>query len=169
MPEELVAAGPLPPATRAMIRATWPTPTQAPDSKNLGSNQVNSPPCLGDAAREAVALWPPELASLGDWPTPCATDFKVASQPGQRRGQLSEAAEQLWPTPTAGDAKAGSQAHLGVSLTDAVTMGDSRGRRDPETPPGGASTSPAGRVLSPRFVEALMGWPDNWTRTCGRE
>ena len=33
------------------------------------------------------------------WPTAGANDHKGSSQPGQRRGQLDEAAEQMWATP----------------------------------------------------------------------
>lgn len=37
--------------------------------------------------------------AVANWPTAAATDYKGSSQPGQRRGQLSEAAN--WPTPDA--------------------------------------------------------------------
>lgn len=40
----------------------------------------------------AKVTWP-------NWPTASATDYKGSSQPGQRRGQFSEAAN--WPTPDA--------------------------------------------------------------------
>jgi len=108
-----------------------------------------------------------------DWPTPCATDWKDSPQPGQRRGQLSEAVAHRWPTPTSMDARASGSAgyatnethSAGVTLTDAAV----RGLLRPTTQTDGARTSTAGRVLNPRFVEALMGWPDNFTRVCGWE
>ncbi len=67
----------------------------------------------------------------------------------------------MLPTPTAGDAKSsgsrnkpGSKAHAGVSLTDAVLVGDSTT---------GHSRGKSGR-LNPTWVESyLMGWPIGWT------
>jgi hypothetical protein len=113
------------------------------------------------------------------WPTPNATDFKGSTKEGQRRGQLSEAAETLWPTPTAGDAKAsGSRnaendaAHAGVSLSDMVRTGDSLGRRDRTTPKDGDESSPSGPTsrpqLNPNFVDFLMGLEPGWTCACVR-
>jgi len=69
----------------------------------------------------------------------------------------------MWPTATAGDARAGgsrntptSKAHAGLSLTDAVTTGESTGRQDPTV----TGTPMSERVvLNPWFVEALMGFP----------
>ncbi len=44
------------------------------------------------------------------WPTSSTTDYKTVSQPGQRRGQLGEAAHLAgWVTPTATDASRGSK------------------------------------------------------------
>lgn len=40
------------------------------------------------------------------WPTPAASDGKIASQSGQRRGQLGDPA--IWPTPRASDASKGA-------------------------------------------------------------
>ena len=40
-----------------------------------------------------------QIKSVTAWPTASATDYKGSSKPGQRRGQLSEAAN--WPTPDA--------------------------------------------------------------------
>lgn len=150
----------------------WPTPsaTRYGSSQNgiNGKGGENERPSAGTPSLDTIA------ARL--WPTPSATDHKGSSAPGQRYGQLSEAAEQLWPTPTLGDSRAagsrnaeGSKAHLGVSLSDAVHTGDSRGRRARETPTDGAPTSTAGRVLNPRFVEALMGWPPGWTDCASSE
>lgn len=41
------------------------------------------------------------------WPTAGANDHKGAARPGQRRGQLDEAAEQLWSSPKASDSDHG--------------------------------------------------------------
>jgi hypothetical protein len=109
-------------------------------------------------ARDAVA----------GWPTPCATDWKGSTEPGQRRGQLSEAVSHRWPTPTANEATgymSGTDSDTWRPSLKGAALGAKpcRGRPDPTTPTDGASTSTAGRVLNPRFVEALMGWPDGWT------
>lgn len=120
--------------------------------------------------------------SRGEYPTPAATDWKGSAEHGQRRGQLSEAAETsrpdpvtptdgalfsvdgptsrlLYPTPSATDAKAGgsrntetSAAHDGVSLTDFVQTGDSTGR----------SKATTRKRLNPFFVAWLMGLPPFW-------
>ena len=73
------------------------------------------------------------------WPTPGANDHKGTSQPGQRRGQLDEAAEQLFPR----------------SLRDLApsTRGDESS----------TSTPTSRRQLNPRFAEWLMGWEPGWT------
>jgi hypothetical protein len=56
-----------------------------------------------------------------------------------------------WPTPAAGDMKASGgrneNAHPGTSLTDAIVRSQN-----------------ADMVLNPDFVEALMGFPEGWTR-----
>lgn len=73
----------------------------------------------------------------------------------------------LWPTPTATDFKAsgqrclpGSNAHPGVSLTDVACRS---GRLVPMTSSDGQSCPmSSGRVLNPRFVEWLMGYPIGW-------
>jgi len=77
----------------------------------------------------------PTLALLAHmWPTPNCTDHKGSARPGQRRRQLSEAVEQKL-----------EGTHL-----------------DPATKKDGSSTSDR-VVLSPEFVEAIMGLPTGWT------
>lgn len=111
------------------------------------------------------------------WPTPTASDYGSSQngcngiggefeRPSANTASLSTIARN-WPTQTAGDAKAsgsrnlmGSNAHLGLSLRDAVTSGTSTVSR--RARPG----SPDGMVLNPLFVEALMGLPGGWTCLC---
>lgn len=78
------------------------------------------------------------------WPTPAATDWKGSSQPGQRRGQLSEATEQKWPTTA------------------------TRSHQDQETETAG-SDGDVKAVLSPAFVEALMGLRTGWSACASSE
>jgi hypothetical protein len=133
------------------------------------------------------------------WPTPAATPygttnngrrgdgttFRQAGKPSletmARRGR--------WPTPTAGDSQGSgsrntpqSNAHPGISLTDAVRGDQGTGRLWP-TPVAGDShtaapnqnTSTLGRAirrgegsggLNPTWVEWLLGFPLGWT-DCG--
>lgn len=73
----------------------WPMPTQAPDAKNLGSNQVGSVPSLGEAAKQ--------------FPTPQAHDAQGGDPErvgryGTEHGARNLADDvTLFPTPTAMD------------------------------------------------------------------
>jgi len=97
------------------------------------------------------------------WPTPGANDWKGSARWGQRRHQLDEWVEnqerdkrRRWPTPTTSDATGGgnrnSNAHAGVSLTDACLTGDSSTPRSVVT-----------GTLNPVWVEWLQGFPTGWT------
>lgn len=98
-------------------------------------------------------------------PTPTASDYG-SSQNGinstrPSAGTLSISARdsrgqagKLWPTPTVADARASARAttsteamHAGESLTDALR----------------SETGKKGDVLSPRFVEWMMGYAEGWT------
>jgi hypothetical protein len=98
------------------------------------------------------------------WPTQLGRDGKGCGTQPDGSQTLPSVVQRMWPTPTAGDAKAsgsrnleGSKAHAGVSLTDAVTSGVSTASRL------GQPRSADGLVLNPRFVEAMMGFPDDHT------
>lgn len=77
-------------------------------------------------------------SSSSEFPTPdgqVRTGFNTRPGPAGKRPLLAELAKN-WPTATAGDANGsgsrntpGSKAHQGVSLSDMVTTGDSRGRQ----------------------------------------
>ena len=111
----------------------------------------------------------PPMCGIGGsvWPTAGANDWKGSYRPGQRRGQLSEAAEQLWPTPrtiTGGAESAerkrelGRTASGGGDLQSAVASWNGRRAHSRTT-----SGREFRRVLNPRFVEALMGFRIGWT------
>jgi hypothetical protein len=97
----------------------WPTPDASPHKVCGGENQNN----LAKASQ--------------NWPTPDANCHKGSTQPGQRVGQLDEAAEVLHtfePTPSPSS--------------------------PPDQPiPDGPTSSPSRPRLSPQFVSWLMGWP----------
>ena len=99
-----------------------------------------------------------DATECGSWPTPHATCSTGAGTQG-RDGGLNLQTAVRWPTPTAGDATGSgnrngttSQAHAGISLTDAVLTGGSL------TPRREVSGS-----LNPTWVEWLMGYPTEWT------
>ena len=100
------------------------------------------------------------------WPTASATDYKGSSRPGQRRGQLSEAAEQTWATPQARDhhgppGDSFNMKSLPRQVCKWPTSTDAASSHpDQQTEKPGARSR---RVLNPRFVEWLMGWPLDWT------
>ena len=213
----------------------WPTPTTAPEAKNLGSNQRTGEPSLGGAAsswptptaalgvqgadtpglREGqvtltgmVGLWPTPTSRTEDggervlsdeslarrlssqtrdtgsqiqltletvasklWPTAGTNDHKGASRPGQRRGQLDEAAEQknlrcsrpapaasgtpssstppgsppLWKTPH-GIGNQGATGNIGGGSPFSDQVAKVTGKKR----------------LNPYFVEWLMGFPTGW-------
>jgi len=151
--------------------ALWPTST-ARDSKSVGGE--NHPEHGGPSLPNMV---------LKHWPTPCSADADRASgQFARGNPTLTGAIRGLWPTPTAQDADASGAAaystesgrHTGTTLTDATVRANS----PPTDSLPGPARSKDGMVLSPRFVEALMGMPDGWvvdtpyassgTRACRR-
>jgi hypothetical protein len=149
-----------------MARSEWQTPTASDASRqgNFGRGPGN--PTLPEQVKK--------------WPTPRAEDCE---QTGAHRGvpDTLTSAVRVWPTPTASDANsagsrtaAGSNAHPGVSLTDAavhgLTIRDTAGRRQWITPtardwkdsPGQASCSTQHEHcdLLPRQVFADLSSPD---------
>lgn len=98
------------------------------------------------------------------WPTPTTQDAKNNAGPSQwERNTLPLNVEvMMWPTPTAMDShSSGGKEGKNVTLTDA-TVRSSRPDDQPESPNGKPGSTRL-RVLNPRFVEALMGWPIGWT------
>jgi len=108
----------------------WPTP-RAEDSESTGTHKGRASDTLTSAARA--------------WPTPSATDHKGSSQPGQRRGQLSEAIETGRP----------------CSPTSAPARVIFAGPPDPE-PTSTHGSRPARLRLNPHWVACLMGFPATW-------
>lgn len=171
--------------TWARKRASWPTPTASmatPADLEQARFAGNDPrrPSYADATRapwatpqahDAKGARGPASASkkgsrclsleVKSWPTPVASDSKGGVRPRQLNERVI-----CWPTPTAGDSRSSgsrvgnpeTKAHPGVSLTDAACRS---GLPDPTTSTPGLE-SPS--RLNPRFVEWLMGLPDEWTR-----
>lgn len=85
----------------AEVAKQWPTPRAAAEiEENLDTWERRR----ARKAAEGIDLQRPLDIAVRQWPTASANDHKGSFQPGQRRGQLSEAAEQTWPTPITGDA-----------------------------------------------------------------
>lgn len=171
------------PGLNTRVLTEWPTPTatglgasnQRGGKKRHAQDSTVSLP-------EAVRHWPTPRAADGD--SGMETFFRGAENP-----TLLGAVRKQWPTPTSGDGKnAGSRnlpdsdAHAGVSLTDAVIHGGSSTPREWSTPcatpygrqktgTDGAAIRPSletrvkkpGMQLNPAWVETLMGFPIDWT------
>lgn len=166
------------PSLSTLARTTWATP-MAHDGTGGAGTSIHR-----DLQRE-VKEWSTPIATDGndagggakttreakEWPTPLAEDTHAKmhgeTRPSGGNPNLPMAAS-LWPTACTTDAASSGRAstttdvmHPGVSLTDAMrsffTITD--GRPAPPTKKGGRG----GPVLDPRFVEALMGFPDGWT------
>ena len=173
----------------------WTTP-QAHDVTMRGSGQQPCAKAGNACLARDAAQWPTPRNNTGPsrdprhkticamaqaWPTPQTLDSLNAraprlkldregrdpSTPGSYRGDLKDIAA-TWPTPNASPER---------GTTKRYTEGDCRTGRDlktearlfhpaPETSTAGGKSSRTRRVLNPRFVEWLMGWPIGWT-DCG--
>lgn len=104
------------------------------------------------------------------WATPTARDhrsgYASAETLSKNARPLSEQTVSLWPTATV--STGGYTRDRGEKGRERLTLeGLSKtlpsSLPDPETPPLGAASAPAGLTLNPQFVEWLMGWPIGWT------
>lgn len=143
-------------------RGEYPTPT----AEEYGSSQNGVNADRPTAGTPSLSTW-----AKDGWSTPTASDCKRGRVAAKRRKNSGGGARTLtydvaaWPTPTASDAKASGAAdystesgrHEGITLTDAAV----RSPPDHLTSKDGAAISTRA-VLNPRFVEALMGFPDGW-------
>ncbi len=154
----------------------WPTPI-------VGDAHLSSTP---EAAARRIAEGKTTLSRVVDakaWPTPGANDHKGSSKPGQRRGQLDEAAEQLHTTLDLGDRPIAAwtpcpccenylchihTGHAHDCPCPPVEDWESRGLNPYLTSPpapketGQESPKNSGLRLNPLFVEWLMGFPSGW-------
>jgi hypothetical protein len=95
-----------------------------------------------------------------NWPTPDANCHKGSTQPGQRVGQLDEAAEVLWQTPGTnleGSGTSRGNERSGELLITGQACSLSSLLAQPTH--AGETSSPSRRRLNPQFVTWLMGWP----------
>jgi hypothetical protein len=148
--------------------ARWATPTAS---------------CATDGNTERGGDRQGELLLAGQaraWLTPATADA-IRSNSTRDRSEgptLAESAARLFPTPSAsqyGSSQNGINGKGGEferpsagspSLETMARHGDLPSRQDRTTSPGGEGFLKPSRVLNPRFVEMLMGWPIDWT-ACG--
>jgi hypothetical protein len=102
--------------------------------------------------------------AISIWPTPQTDSFR--SRGGDRKHEKgldrmardwTPAAPPMWMTPTARDHKDGATSLARTPVNGLL------GRQVLATSPAGGDTSGTRRSLNPLFVEALMGWPSEWT------
>lgn len=129
-------------------------------------------------ARSSLETW------AKTWPTPQAYSFGDSHQPGTTpldraaRPELAKCkADRGWPTPTSAAARQSGKGQRGEETLNSLAKTWATPTTEPNRHVGGfhgdaslqaqAVTGPHGskinRVLNPRFVEMLMGWPAGWT------
>lgn len=126
--------------------SSWPTPT----ATTCGANQG------GGAGR--VGPIRPSLTTLGkSWATPRASMINVCASDTNRAIQDLPRQASDWATPTSRDWKDGANPSMLVPTKSLL------GRQAPRSGIDGSSFCECPRTLNPRFVEALMGWPEGWS------
>lgn len=113
----------------------------------------------GSTAHSRADFRPTLKQKVSQWPTPCAaTDSRTATASPAAlargfAGTLTDAMR-MWPTPTARAAPdCASERDRNSPSLSAIAS-----HHAPTTTTGGSD----GKVLNPRFVEALMGLPNGW-------
>lgn len=162
----------------------WPTPVVTDAASAARGTTTTGVMHSGTTLTDAMRAWPTPTARDGDNRGATGTQTqawknKVARGSVNRSGLLSDdlksAAAAMYPTPKAAtygssqngiNGKGGEHERPSAGTPSLDTMA-ARGllpsRPDPETPTDGGVSSPPTRVLNPRFVEMLMGWPPGWT------
>jgi hypothetical protein len=134
----------------------WPTPDTMPEAPNQNSNVTNRPKSLLAAAQLAQEVG-------NNWASPTVSNandkFKNRpTDPSRLMGQVV-----MWATPMAADdgSKATVNSHQRGLIGDADRF---HGHPVQQALSGGTSSvkDPTLPRLNPKFVEWLMGWPEDW-------
>jgi hypothetical protein len=140
----------------------WPTATSG-DGESSGSRNLP-----GSSAHHGTSLT--DAAVRGHlWPTPCADDTAMRSNPCAQGGTLLSTLAGNWPTPRARDHKGSgplTERPDGRSRMDQLEFAAEHwtpSLRPVQPIQDGPISSPERRTLNPLFVEWLMGWPIGWT------
>lgn len=148
----------------------WPTPdasvsndSEEPEQWRARQTELRKKGVNGNGAGVPLAI------ATKEWATPTASESanRTTTEPasvtdGRGHGAHLSAQAASWATPTSRDWK-------DAATPDTVPANGMLGRQAPRslpdltTEPDGEPTLSAGRVLNPRFVEALMGFPLGWT------
>lgn len=165
--------------TLALAAATWPT-ARANErhggkyQRDRGQKGKERPTLTGmadtwntpmtkDAGKQSAGN-----RKADNWQTPAADSFRCRGGDRADEQGLDQQAR-LFPTPASRDFKgANGPDHLEngtgrLHMDQLPNFIEHSFRLPPTTSPDGSNTSEARRVLNPRFVEALMGWPIGWT------
>lgn len=147
----------------------WPTP----DASAANDTEI---PAAWKARQQRTGLdfGMPLAMAAKFWPTPKTPMGGAEGRSSRAKrgsgGEDLEAAAQEWPTPNAEGGTgymSGSNRDTWRPTLEGMAIGKRpvlhSGRPDPTMPPDGPRST---RVLNPRFVEWLMGWPLGWT-DCG--
>lgn len=122
----------------------WPTPTAKDENTQRHPTEKRQGGEMHESLRVAAV----------HWPAPAASDEKGSCRVGQRRGQLSEATEQMWPTPRGEDSEsAGNHPGAVDSLTGAVMLWPT-----PDASDGGPRTPDERRGPNPGLKAAAILW-----------
>ena len=175
-------------AANGCSSSAWPTPVANDDQKSPEAHLAMKARMKGGPRQTVTSL----TVMSKMWPTPATRDHKGAnsadhlerSTGSKHLDQLPNFVAHLWYTPnvpnggrtlsedtsptgmTAGGIKrqVGLENQARLWATQAQDFSRSRPSLPvPATSPNGQKSSSARRVLNPRFVEWLMGWPTGWT------
>lgn len=135
----------------------WPTPDASVANDGEGvSTWSKRRDIQRGLGRNGNGMGMPLSIAAQMWPTPRAEDAESAGNHPGAQDSLTVPVR-LWPTATAMDANSAGNRH------NAPTAHDGSGHRSQPTCAHGQECR---RVLNPRFVEWLMGWPRHWTCVC---
>jgi hypothetical protein len=133
----------------ANAAGTWRTP-RAEDAEASGAHRN------GTGSLYSQALWT----------TPTLADSKNTQAPSaeQRKGTYLFRQARLWPTPSgmAGTTES-RESNGGGEFAQMVTRSEAS-QSSRQARPTCSHGGPCKLVLNPRFVEWLMGWPDQWSQ-----
>lgn len=143
----------------------WPTPSaslandqEEPETWRARQAQLVQKGVNGNGAGLPLAI------AAKEWPTPVASEAMRGSDTYMRGNQNLTGVSKGWPTPRATDGdKGGPNGRDGSGSPHLPMAAIQHFPPDPTTPMDGESTSSGTRVLNPRFVEVLMGFPIGWT------
>lgn len=144
---------------RAVAKGDSPHAAPTPSATPYGSSGNGTGNNVVSAGRASLEAW------AKTWPTPLASDDEGGTRAKDgKRGESLRDAVRRWPTPCRTDAKDSARR---TTVTGVMNPGDTltdvmRGSLPPANEPAGKGGSNV-LVLNPGFVEALMGFPPEWT------